>query len=161
MIVSHFERAVALVLEAEGVLSDDPRDRGGLTKYGISQRAYPAIDIRSLTRAQAIGIYRADYWNATRCDQLPWPLALALFDCAVNQGQRTAIRLLQRSLGVRDDGLFGAGTMTALRQAPAPGLLADFLSRRATRYAESPDFPTYGRGWMRRLFVVHQACLQP
>lgn len=159
MIVSHFERAVAIVLEREGVLSDHAADRGGLTKYGISARAYPGLDIRALTREQAIAIYRADYWTRTRCDELPWGIALALFDCAVNQGARTAIRLLQRSLGVADDGLFGHETMRALRRGREAELLVDFMARRAMRYAESGQLAAFGRGWMRRLFHIHRECL--
>ena len=87
-----FQRALAFVLNAEGgeKITDDPRDRGGLTRWGISQTAYPKLDIRSLTRAQAEQIYRTDYWLLGCCDGLPPPLALMHFDCAVNMGIATA-----------------------------------------------------------------------
>lgn len=162
---SAFERAVAVVLEREGVLSEDPADDGGLTKFGISSRAYPALDIRALTREQAVAIYRRDFWLRCGCAELPWRFALAVFDGAVNQGQRTAVKLFQRSIGVRDDGVFGPITLRAAlwahhHERTGP-ILADYFSRRIKRYAEHPDWPVFGRGWARRCFLVQQDCLQP
>lgn len=161
---SPFERAVAIVLEREGVFSDDPRDDGGTTRYGVSQRAYPALDIRALTREQAVAIYRRDYWLRCGCPDLPWCFALAVFDTSVNMGQRTAVKLFQRSLNVSDDGIFGPVTLrAALRAYHQDHLgptLADYFSRRIKRYAAHPDWPTYGRGWSRRCFIVQQECLK-
>ncbi len=156
---SPFDRAVAFVLRIEGVWSDDPADDGGPTKWGIASRAHPAINLSTLTRDQAIAIYRREYWAACRCDEVAPALAVALFDCAVNQGPRTAVTLLQRALGVRDDGDFGLLTLGALRRAAVRPLLVEFLARRAKRYAAHADFPRYARGWMRRLFLVQQLAL--
>ena len=74
------------VLSAEGGLVDDGSDPGGLTKFGISQRAYPNLDIRELTIEGAKALYRKDYWNRFSCDKLPPGIALLVFDAAVNQG---------------------------------------------------------------------------
>lgn len=164
MIVSAFERAVGIILEREGVLSDHPADDGGLTKFGISQRAYPALDIRALTRDEAIGIYRRDYWTRCGCADLPWCFALAVFDGAVNQGQKTAVKLFQRAIGAADDGIFGPMTLRAALRAHHADrrgeTLADYFSRRLKRYAEHPDWPVFGRGWARRCFLVQQECLK-
>lgn len=154
-----FERAVDIVLQKEGVLSDDPRDDGGLTKYGISSKAYPDLDILTLTRADAIGIYRRDYWERCGCDAMPWWAALSVFDCAVNQGAGTAARILQQTLKVNIDGRIGPITQAHARRAPAFDTLADFMSRRAYRYAQHPDWPAFGRGWMRRLFLIQQLAI--
>lgn len=151
-----FEKAVNIVLEREGVLSDDPRDNGGLTKYGISQKAYPALDIRNLTREQAVDIYRRDYWNLVRGDDLPWAFALPLFDCAVNQGPRTAIQMFQAALGCKVDGDFGPATLAAAKavQATPDETLAKFMASRIVRYVNSTDWIAYGAGWARRCFLV-------
>ncbi len=154
-----FDRAVAIVLEREGVFSADPRDDGGATKYGISARSYPDLDIAGLAVEQAIELYRRDYWERCRCAELPWPLALALFDGAVNQGAVPATRCLQQALGVSADGAVGPATVRAARDAPQRQVLARFLARRALRYARHPDWRIYGKGWMTRLFVIQQACL--
>lgn len=154
-----FRLAVEAVLSHEGGLSDDPLDPGGLTRWGISQRAYPELDIRQLTREQAIDLYREDCWERLRCGDLPPAVAVALFDTAVNQGAGSAVRMLQQSLGVTTDGLIGPRTIAAAYGVPAGDLLVDFLARRAVRYAETPTFPHFGRGWMRRLFSVHTVCL--
>lgn len=149
-----FPRAVSIVLEAEGLLSDDPRDAGGLTKYGISQRAYPDLDIRALTRDDAVGLYRRDYWDKCRCGGLPWWAALITFDCAVNQGPGVAARLLQRAVGAPEDGLIGPKTIVAVAKMDPRVGSAQFLSHRAIRYTQAEGFDRFGRGWMVRLFDV-------
>lgn len=151
-----FEKAVEIVLEKEGLLSDDPRDNGGLTKYGISQKAYPGLDIRGLTRADAIEIYRRDYWRAVRGDDLAWAFALPLFDCAVNQGQGTAVALFQHALGVKVDGAFGPATLGAAQkvQATPDDVLSRFMAARIVRYAALSDWHVYGNGWAARCFHI-------
>lgn len=153
-----FERAVEIVLSKEGVLSDDPRDNGGLTKYGISQKAYPSLNIRALTRDDAIALYRRDYWQPVRGDDLAWAFALPLFDCAVNQGVGRAIRMFQTALRLTADGSFGPVTLKAAqaRQTDPTDTLARFMAERAVAYAEHPDWPTYGKGWMVRAFSIAQ-----
>jgi len=59
------------VLKREGGYVDDPTDRGGETKYGISKRSYPQLDIKNLTLEQALEIYRKDYWKPSRVEKLP------------------------------------------------------------------------------------------
>ncbi len=152
-----FDKAVEIILKKEGYLSDDPRDNGGLTKFGISKRAYPNLDIANLTVEQAIDIYRRDYWEAARCDRMPWPVALCVFDSAVNQGVRQATRMMQRALKIPDDGSIGPRTMAAstLASHNPKEFLARFMAARAVHYAGLSDFPTFGSGWMYRLFAVH------
>ena len=90
--MSAFDRALALVLRHEGGLVSDERDPGGITNFGISQRAYPDLDIRNLKVADAANIYRTDYWDAIKGDQLPDGLAICVFDAAVNMGTDKAIQ---------------------------------------------------------------------
>jgi lysozyme family protein len=149
-----FDTAFAFVIGAEGGYVDDPRDPGGKTKYGISQRAYPLLNIAALTLEDAKAIYLRDYWEPAGCDQLPAGIATALFDSAVNQGIKPAIKFLQRALRVDDDGIIGPATIAAAEKAGPDSLITNFCVERALHYASLSTFDVYGRGWMRRLFHV-------
>ena len=146
--VTAFDRALDIVLRHEGGYVNDPRDPGGETNWGISKRAYPDLDIRNLTREQASDIYWRDYWNKLRPNDLPEELAIALFDAAVNQGVSKAIRLLQRALGVAQDGVVGGNTLAAVNRTR--DVLARFTAERAIAYANTANFDVYARGWLRR-----------
>ena len=150
-----FHRCIDLVLAEEGGLSDHPADPGGLTNYGISQRAYPTLDIAALTLDAAQALYRRDYWQVLHGDQLPSGLDLLMLDCAINQGPVTAIKLLQQTLRIHDDGLIGPETLNAAAAA-MPGLLDSFAAERALRYECNPNEATFGRGWYRRLLRMHR-----
>ena len=150
-----FHRCIDRILAEEGGLSDHPADPGGLTKYGISQRSYPTLDITGLTLDAAKALYRRDYWQVLHGDQLPSGLDLLLLDCAINQGPVTAIKLLQRALRIRDDGRIGPETLNAA-EAAMPGLLDAFAAERALRYELNPNEATFGRGWYRRLLRMHR-----
>lgn len=151
--MSDFDRAVGIVLTEEGGYVNDPRDPGGETKFGISKRQYPDIDIANLTPQQAAEIYKRDYWTPCKCGALSWPLALFVFDSAVNQGVNAAIRMLQRALNVPQDGLLGPRTMAAARTA-RPWHAARFMAFRAMRYQSTRNFDRFGEGWLIRLFRV-------
>jgi lysozyme family protein len=129
--VSFFPQAFAIVVGEEGGYIADPRDPGGETKYGISKRTYPNVDIAQLTLEEAREIYLRDYWNACACDTMSWERALCVFDMAVNQGQGAARAL---NLQTRDVG--------------------ELMAERALRYAANKNFAIYGKGWLNRLFKV-------
>lgn len=143
-----FDRVFSLLLGHEGGYVDDPNDRGGETKYGISKRSYPKVDIRGLTLEGAKAIYAADYWRPIRGDELPIGLALLVFDSAVNNGVGAAIRWLQRAAGVPVDGVFGPRTIAA---AVRPGVDAKFHLERAMAMTAMPTWPHHGKGWCVRL----------
>ena len=150
-----FHRCIEFVLAEEDGLSNHPADPGGLTQYGISKRSYPTLDIAALTLDEAKAIYRRDYWQLLHGDQLPSGLDLLMLDCAINQGPVTAIKLLQRTLRIREDGLIGPETVNAAAAA-MPGLLDAFAAERALRYELNPNEATFGRGWYRRLLRIHR-----
>jgi lysozyme family protein len=132
-----WDSAIAFTLKMEGgdvAAENNPADPGGLTKFGISQKAYPSLDIPNLTLEDAKKIYRRDYWEACRCDELPPALAVAVFDTAVNQGTGKAKRLLQIALDVDVDGVIGDKTISAAFHAP-PSLVKKFLAHRMAEYA--------------------------
>jgi hypothetical protein len=132
---TEWEKAVAFVLRQEGGYIDDPSDAGGRTKYGISQRSYPALDIANLTKAEAKEIYWHDYWLAAGCDRLTWPLSFAHFDAAVNCGIGQATHFLERSD-------YNFERYNELRRSFYRGL---------------NQFGLYGHGWMRRVDELEQA----
>lgn len=134
--MSDFDRAFAFVVGEEGGYVNDPRDPGGETKYGISKRAYPTMDIQNLTVEAAKVIYRRDYWDRLQLDNRPYGPALCIFDCGVNQGVTLAQRLLNQ-----------------VATSSQPFIIA-FQAERAIRYAMLGSFQTFGRGWMRRLLRV-------
>ena len=159
-----FDQAYAFVFVVEGGFSKDPNDPGNWTggkcgvgelrgtKFGISAAAYPNLDIENLTSDDAKAIYERDYWRACSCDQMPWPLALFVFDGAVNQGQHAAKITLQQALGVPVDGDIGEVTLAAARAADAEHV-ALFLAGRGIRYTHAQNFITDGQGWFKRLFM--------
>lgn len=151
---SVFERAVAAVLKREGGYSNDPRDNGGETKYGISKRAYPQLNIASLTIDQAIEIYRRDYWLKIRGDDLPRSVAWCVFDQAVNRGVGAASMTLQRALGVMVDGSIGPETIAAARRADWFNLVANIQAEAVVAYADLDDWRHFGRGWTRRAITT-------
>jgi len=150
--MSSFDKAFNFIIKAEGGFVNDPDDPGGMTKYGISKRQYPTTDIRNLTLQQAKEIYRSDYWDACKCEDLPLPLRLAVFDSAVNQGKSAAIKLLQKVVGTIADGIIGPQTINATNRTNS--IVPRYLAERALRYSKTKNFNKYGRGWMKRLFDV-------
>lgn len=154
------DQAISLVIQVEGGYVNDPADPGGETKFGISKRAFPDLDIRELQETDARRIYLEQYWNPNRCGEMPHGLDLLFFDSCVNQGPRAATLILERTL------------LRALRR-PAQGVISDevlaaavsqdrlelmdlFCAERAVWYIGSQRIGVYARGWMRRLFRVHR-----
>lgn len=150
-----FDKAFEHVVGVEGGYVNDPHDPGGETIYGITRRDHPEVWTTGRpTLEEAKEIYRHSYWTPARCNELPWPLALFVFDAAVNHGVITAVKLLQKTLGTVQDGVLGKNTLTALKARPQGELCALYLADRAIRYTGTRNFDHFGRGWMRRLFQI-------
>lgn len=153
-----FDLGVRWILKAEGAESADPADPGGLTRYGISQRAHPDVNVSALTEGEAIAIYWLRYWQACGLDPLPAPIAVAVLDAAVQHGPRPAARMLQHGLGVETDGVIGEHTVEAARAADVQALLVGYCARRGVYYANLGSFGRFGYGWLRRLFGLYEVC---
>jgi lysozyme family protein len=149
-----FDKAFEILIGHEGGYVNDKNDPGGETKFGVSKRAYPNLDIANLTLDDAKAIYRRDYWNAVRADELPYPVALAVFDMAVNSGPMTAVMCLQQALNVKQDGRIGPMTMAAVTKANPRDLLVDFFAFRNVRNSEIKHWSHFKLGWSRRLFSL-------
>jgi lysozyme family protein len=138
----NFEQAFDRLIGHEGGYVNDARDPGGETKFGISKRAYPTLDIKNITVEDAKRIYRRDYWERAKCD---------LYDAAVNSGYDNASRFLQRAVGVADDGKIGPVTVAAINEMLVTDVLARFNAERLLFYTKLSTWPTYGKGWARRI----------
>lgn len=147
----NFDQCFDRLISHEGGVVDHPSDPGGLTKYGISQRTYPGENIRAMTLDRAREIYLRDYWGPAGCDAVPDKLKLDLFDMAVNAGVKTAVKMLQRAVGEADDGVMGPRTLQALQSANPDRLRAKFNGHRLDHMASLPTWPSFGRGWARRI----------
>ena len=149
--MTRFEKFIPIILKNEGVLSDDVNDKGGLTKYGISQRAYPNLDIRNLTKAQAEAIYKRDYFDKCKCDLIEEELlALHLFDFAVNAGVARAIKKLQSLMILYADGIIGKDTIEHANSAKWGN---QFILLRKNYYKQIATGRniTFLKGWLNRV----------
>lgn len=147
----NFEDAFKKLIVHEGGYVNDPRDPGGETKYGISKRAYPAVDIKNLTLDGAKLIYKRDYWDRCRCDDLPEAVRFDVFDAAVNSGVKQAIVWLQRALGVVADGVIGGITLSFAEKTDGYLLAMKYNGTRLLFMTNLPTWPTYSKGWAKRI----------
>lgn len=158
-----FELAFTQLVGIEGKYSDDENDPGNWTggvvnqgelrgtMYGISAKAYPKIDIKSLTLSTAQALYRRDYWDKVKGDLLPNVVSVAVFKEAVNLGVEGAIKALQRSLKVDPDGDLGQVTVGIAANHPPLLTVKGFLTECAFEYTQMANWPKYGKGWLARI----------
>lgn len=130
--LNNFRKSLAFVLKWEGGYVNDPDDPGGETKWGISKRNHPTLDIPNLTPEQAAKIYSDEYWDPAGCDSLPFPVCTAVFDTAVNLGVSRAVSWIKQSKDIKE-----------------------FLDTRKRYYYstinKNPPSIKYLRGWLNRL----------
>ena len=150
-----FDEAFERVIAHEGGYSDHKDDPGGETNWGITARTARANGytgpMRELTRRQAREIYRVAYWGRARADDYDPAIGFQLFDAAVNHGIGNAIRFLQRAVGVADDGVVGPQTVAAINAMQTTDVLARFNAERLDFYTRLTTWPTFGKGWARRV----------
>ena len=146
-----FDDAFEALMGHEGGYVNDPRDLGGETRFGISKRAYPSIDIKALSLADAKAIYRRDYWLPAGCEAVPEALRFDLFDMAVHSGVRAAILALQKAAKVAEDGVLGPNSLAAIAASDPAVLIARFNGARLSMMTELSTWPSFGKGWARRV----------
>ena len=146
----NFDQAFDRLISNEGGYVNNQADPGGETKFGIAKRSYPLVDVANLTRDQAREIYRRDFWGRGRMDEYDPAIAFQVFDAAVNHGIETAIRLLQRAVGVADDGHVGPVTVAAIKSKSVTDMLMLFIAERIRFWTKLSTWPQFGRGWANR-----------
>jgi len=144
-----FDQAFTRLLGHEGGYVNNPDDPGGETNWGISKRSYPHLDIKNLTREQAMTIYYQDFWGLL--GDADGALKFQLFDFAVNSGVSTAIRKLQLVVGVADDGHWGPMSKAALGAMSLNDVLMLLNAERLDFMTRLKNWPDASRGWARRI----------
>lgn len=159
----NFDRSFELTIGHEGGFQNDSRDRGNWTtgkigkgqnkgtKYGITAMSYPTLDIKNLTLDDARAIYKRDFWDKVKADDLPYGVDYIVWDMAVNHGPKKAVELLQRAIGAVPDGIIGPRSMDRVNKRDPEDMIVETCARRAVYYAGIKTVDVYGLGWMRRL----------
>ena len=155
--MADFKKAFEKVLKFEGGYVNDKSDSGGETKYGISKKAYPGIDIKSLTLEDAKAIYKKFYWDKIKGNEINnQRIAEIIFDTAVNMGVRRAVKIAQSCLGVKVDGIVGNETIEALNNCDENFINAYKLQRIKiyVEISKRGDNIKFLRGWISRVLSV-------
>lgn len=146
-----FDDAFDRLMATEGGYVNNPNDPGRETKWGISKRSYPNVNILQLTRDEAKVIWRRDFWERIYANTLPDGVVFQLFDFAANSGIETAVRYLQRALGVADDGHWGPVSQAAADTTTEQDIIMKLLAERLDFMTRLSNWPNAGRGWARRI----------
>ena len=159
--MSNFAKALEVVLHHEGGYVNHPGDPGGETIYGISRRSHPDVWAKGRpTLEDAKQIYHRDYWLPIKADAMPFPVALMVFDAAVNAGNRRAAILLQRALRVTADGSIGPVTLAAANRADTRTLVNHIAAERIVFNSGLSNWGSFGLGWSRRVVDVAITAVQ-
>lgn len=153
-----FETCFDRLLGNEGGYSNDPADPGGETNWGVSKRAYPDVDIKNLTRDGAKELYMRDFWMALRMANFHEAIQFQLFDFAVNSSIQTAIRYMQRAVGVADDGHWGPASQAAADRQSDTDTLFLLNAERLDFMTRCKNWSDAGRGWARRIATNLRYC---
>jgi len=168
-----FNTALAFAFRFEGQVSNDPDDHGGLTVYGLSERHHPDVCKKALAafnqgnhasaKQIAAEVYQKHYWKKIKADLLDPPVAIALFDCAVNLGPKKAVKLLQTALNrigadVDVDGLMGPATLGAANLLYADRIWPRLNLLRCKHYIgrvnKEPSQKKFLKGWINRVLAL-------
>ena len=156
------------ILKHEGGWVNHPRDPGGATMKGVIQRTYdswrdrqgqPRQSVRNITDAEVSAIYRRDYWDAIRGDDLPAGIDYCVFDFAVNSGINRAARYLQGAVKVAQDGKIGPATLATVKGKNPSAIINEICNSRMAFLRGLSTFPTFGKGWTRRVEEVRALAL--
>jgi len=168
MTASSFDEALKRVLVHEGGYTNHPKDPGGATNKGVTQAVYhgyrdrmklPRQSVRYIRDTEVADIYRRQYWDAIRGDDLPAGLDYCTFDAAVNSGVGQAAKWLQRTVGVPADGQIGEATLEAARKANPATAINGSCDKRLAMLKGLSTWGTFGKGWSRRVADVRAVSL--
>ena len=158
----NFDEALKAVLHHEGGYVFHKDDPGGMTNLGVTKRVWEEwvgheVDekaMRALTPEIVGPMYKAKYWDKIKGDDLPAGVDYAVFDAAVNSGPGRAAKWLQACVGVEPDGGIGPKTLAAVADFDPAELVDDYSKRRLSFLMDLPHWPTFGKGWGRRVADV-------
>ena len=153
--MSVFDAIFERLMKHEGGYVNHPSDPGGETMWGVTKRVAQAHgyfgDMRKLPKSTAKAITEKSYYKAVKGDQLDRLIAWQLTDAAYNHGNRNAVKFLQRAIGASDDGIIGPRTLAAVAAMDKNDVVLLFNAERLDFYTRLRTWPTFGRGWSRRI----------
>ena len=168
--IENWDKSCDMVLAHEGGFTNDQRDSGnhlpdgrqGSTMLGCTQANWEAYvghqvtqdDMKKLTKEDVKPLYKKNYWDAVRGDELPTGLDYAAFDFAINAGPAASRKMIQRALNVVVDGSIGPNTLKAINEADAKELMQKFSDAKTAFYKGLGNFNVYGAGWLKRVADV-------
>ncbi len=158
----NFEKALNLTLGFEGGFCNNPADPGGMTNLGVTRMTWEnwvGVGVsedcmRNLSVEEVTPLYRGRFWNKSYCEDLPAGLDFCVFDYAVNSGPKQAVTALQRTLGLKTDGIVGPLTLGAIGRENLINLIEDYCDQRLRFLETLKGFPVFGKGWTRRVNAV-------
>lgn len=158
----NFPACLEVILHHEGEWSSHPCDPGGSTMKGITLTTFANFlgrssteeELRNISDAQIHAIYNRNYWDRVAGDRLPIGFDLCVFDMAVNGGPGRAVRMVQEIVGSAADGVLGPRTLAAVAEQDVLSLIRQYSEERRRFYKSLKTFPTFGRGWLRRVDEV-------
>jgi len=169
--MSNFNRCLNLVLHHEGGYVNHPKDPGGMTNMGVTKRVYEEWvgysvsenTMQNLEEKDVAPIYKKNYWDRLKCDELPLGLDLCLFDFGVNAGTGRAAKYLQKLVGTTPDGGIGPMTLKAVDEFISlngiPETIEKYQTNRQKYYEKLSTFDTFGKGWTRRNDETYEAAV--
>ena len=162
----NFDKCLEMLLEHEGGYVNNVNDRGGMTNLGVTKRVYDEWigresteqEMRDLTPDDVAPIYKKNYWDRVKGDQLPSGVDWCAFDWAVNSGSGRPAKAIQRAVGATQDGAIGNQTLGLVAEKD-PKFIIDYVyTVRQAFYEGLDDYKHFGRGWSRRnTETLHQA----
>jgi len=164
----NFDAALNAILHHEGGFVNHPKDPGGMTNLGVTQKVWEEwvgheVDektMRGLTPEIVGPMYKVKYWDKVKGDDLPAGVDYAVFDAAVNSGPGRAAKWLQSCVGVEPDGGIGPKTLAAVNAFDANDLVEDYAKRRLSFLMDLQTWDTFGKGWGRRVAEVEKTALK-
>lgn len=165
--MNRFEICIPRILKHEGGFVDHPSDPGGATNKGITIATYrryikkngTVADLKKLTTAEAVKVYKAEYWDNVRGNDLPVGVDYVVADFGVNSGPSRAIKHLQRAVGVTEDGQLGPQTMAAIKRVPPAVIVQRITDSRMEFLKGLRTWHTFKNGWTSRVQGVRSAAL--
>ena len=157
--MSNFDECLKLVLHHEGGYVNHPKDPGGETNMGVTKRVYEKWctennleqkDMKDLEFDDVAPIYKKNYWDSVKADQLPEGLDLCVFDWAVNSGTGRSAKAVQKICGAAQDGAIGPKTLALVNGQNTEYMIEQFGKIRQEFYESLKTFDTFGKGWTRR-----------
>lgn len=166
--IQNFKPLLKKVLVHEGGYVNNPNDPGGATNKGVTQHTYTSWlykvgrqnrSVKLITDVELEAIYKQEYWDKVRGDDLPNGLDYAVFDFAVNSGPSRASKFLQAIVGVKQDGVIGSNTLNAVKKFPTASLVSTLCDNRLSWLKRLSTWKHFGRGWERRVTEVKEVSL--